>query len=167
MNLLRIRCTPYFENWVTRCEETINSYLSLTKLDFFTIDQLLSGSNRIYNTQQTELGKTPIANGIESELRQRAQKKKNIKNEEKMNMIVMGKLNEDLKFLDHLASHPALKENIFSQDIHNYSKILNTIQGSPKTIKGSFHITTYEYLVKGDFANFYFFKSKIGSISAK
>ena len=50
----------------------------------------------------------------------------------------MGKLNEDMKFLDQLASHPALKHNIFAteqkqRDIDIDQKILTTIQGYQNT----------------------------------
>ena len=121
-----MRSTLHFEEWIQRCEETIGSYLENCYLDKKIIHEL--------NQNKDEEEEETSVLGISKELEALNRKKEENVVNDKVNEMVMGKLSDDMKFLDSLASHPALKENIFSKDQRDKDlsvddKILHTIQG--------------------------------------
>ena len=126
----KIRCTPHFEEWISRCEETIESYLTNCIIQKHIIEEITKDNQPVDYIGDTDL----VFGDVKVELEARCKEVEAKAVDEKVNAMVMGKLSDDMKFLDHLASHPALKENIFSKEQREKDnltdeKILNTIQG--------------------------------------
>ena len=77
-------------------------------------DTLETAENEAYN-----VGKKDTTEEIFTT--QKNREKKEI-NERKVNSFVMGKLNEDMIFLDKLANHPSLQNNLLKYKIKNNEK---------------------------------------------
>ena len=88
-NFFRIRQSSTYEEWITRCEETIKSYLAATKIEGMVVQKLLETNESSKGVLLHE--NTSTAN----------QDRTNTKNSS-------GKFHEDMIFLEKLAYHPAL-----------------------------------------------------------
>ena len=141
--LIRLRPTNIFEEWINRCEETINSFLTATKIDSALVQKIVDNEQTEHwrdiliietNTENealnTEHKKPPKENSLTKKNRERKEK-----NERKMTGLVMGKLHEDMMFLDKLANHPALQKNLLTFEIDMKEK--RDIENSLKGIRGT------------------------------
>ena len=132
-----------FEEWIARCEETIKSFLAVTKIDSSIVQKLL-------DNEQTEHWRDilTISKGIEPEIcisekkKQgkensvtRCKREKKVKNEQKLNGLIMGKLHDDMVFLDKLANHPALQKNLLVIGVENKDK--QDVENVLKDIRGA------------------------------
>ena len=133
-----------FEEWISRCEETIKSFLVSTKIDATVVQRLLDDEQtqqwrEIMKTRKNEAGlertekKKPVTeNPAGQKNRERKQKI-----EKRMTGLIMGKLHEDMMFLDKIANHPALQNNLLAKESDKNDKIgadiaLKGIQGAAK-----------------------------------
>ena len=81
--LFRIRGSPRFLSWIDRCEETINHFLTHSKIDPDSIVRLKGEDN---SNESNSLNPTRHSRQKPSKLRESLL-------EEKINVMVMGKLN--------------------------------------------------------------------------
>ena len=117
----RMRPISVYEEWIARCEETIKSFLTATKIDFDII-------------------KTDIDTGImtkepiETHEKKKAKDRKE-RNERRKTGLLMGKLHADMTFLDKIANHPDLQKNLLvvGEDKKNQKDIDNVL----KEIRGA------------------------------
>ena len=127
----RIRPNEVFDEWIGRCEETIRVFLTNTKLDCNVVEKLLlekDSSSRKNDTEEPT--KKPKENVAEKKVRERREK-----NEDKKTGLLMGKLHDDMVFLDKISKHPALQNNLlmFGEDktkLRETDKVLKVIRGA-------------------------------------
>ena len=87
-------------------------------------------TNPEIETLNAEGKKAPKESSLTKKNRERKEK-----NERKMTGLVMGKLHEDMMFLDKLANHPALQKNLLTFEIEMKEK--RDIENSLKGIRGT------------------------------
>ena len=90
-------------------------------------DTLETAESEAYNAGKKDTPEENIAT--------RKNREKKERNERKVNGLVMGKLNEDMLFLDKLANHPSLQNNLLKYEIKKNEK--NEIENSLTEIKGA------------------------------
>jgi len=136
--LYRKRSTAYYSAWVKRCEETIRSYLTCSKLEQDIIEQLLDRNllNLDLNDQNDvddTSNKLADSNVIQRVLQKNMLKSKKKLVTQRMNSQVMGKMDEDMMFLDMLSSHPALERSLSTRGKQHIDGVIqNPIQGAAK-----------------------------------
>ena len=81
--LFRMRGSPRFLSWIDRCEETINHFLTHSKIDPGSIIRLKGEAT---SNESNSLNPSPYSRQKPSKLRESLL-------EEKINVMVMGKLN--------------------------------------------------------------------------
>ena len=138
----RMRPITLYEEWIGRCEETIKAFLTATKIDCEIVEKLLKDDKsknwlEILTVSQddypeeTHIKKKKTLEYIA--MKKEIETKK--KNERKKTGLLMGKLHEDMMFLDKIAKHPALQKNflVLGEDRKNQKDIDNVL----KEIRGA------------------------------
>ena len=88
-------------DWVIRCEDTINSFLAQAHIEPKMLEKLVE--SRREEMPEFKMESKTIPNNRKKQ--EKASKKKKI----------LGKLSDDLVFLDKLIKHPALQSNILNE----------------------------------------------------
>ena len=89
-------------DWVIRCEDTINSYLAQAHIEPKLLEKLVE--SRREEMPEIKMESTTIPNNGKKQQVKTSKKKK-----------ILGKLSDDLVFLDKLIKHPALQSNILNE----------------------------------------------------
>ena len=88
----RLRQSTVFDEWISRCEETIQSYLCAAKLDALVVTKL-------FNKDDQNIHSNVIL----------------CRGPNNLNSFIMGKLHKDMMFLEKLANHPELKKDLLDK----------------------------------------------------
>ena len=136
----RIRSTPTYEEWIGRCEDTIKAFLTKTNIDFMIVEKLLDNEEtknwrkiltvtpaEEVSTTDIKLKKKPSKISKSQEIRE--------KKEQKRAGLLMGKLHDDMMFLDKIANHPDLQKSLLSfgeekRNQKDVDKVLKDIRGA-------------------------------------
>ena len=127
-NFFRIRQSSTYEEWITRCEETIKSYLAATKIEGMVVQKLLETNESSKGVLLHE--NTSTANQDRTNTKNSSAKKPEIKLEKgnKTTGLIMGKLHEDMMFLEKLAYHPALTNDLLGKKFKKKDKKGNLVE---------------------------------------
>ena len=140
----RARPAAIFAEWITRCEETIKGFLKSSKVDSNIVEQLLedeehknwSGcfAEKERSTKQNESTKHSSDVDEDKTIEMNQAALKDTDNEKKTGRI-MGKIHQDMVFLDKIAKHPALQKNLLLEGENRKSRkdienVLQEIRGA-------------------------------------
>ena len=123
----RMRPNEVFDEWIGRCEETIRAFLTNTKLDCDVVEQLLLEKEK-KDTVRVEPTKKLKENYAEKKIRERRETTEN-----KKTGLLMGRLHDDMIFLDKISKHPSLQKNLLmfgedKQKLRETDKVLKVIR---------------------------------------
>ena len=98
--MFRLRYRPLYEDWIRRCQQTIRAFLAGADLDYQTGRQ---GAGRGEGRETLETLKVflyPVDLLMEKMEREAGEREGETRN---INLLVMGKMTEDMKFLGRLS----------------------------------------------------------------
>ena len=139
----RIRPNTFYEEWILRCEETIKAFLTKTVIDCEILGKLLEDEETkcwleiltVTATADVEIDPSLVNRKPLKNQKRNKEIKKKEKNERKKTGILMGKLHEDMMFLDKIANHPALQKSLL--DVDEESKKKKDIDHVLREIRGA------------------------------
>ena len=123
----RERPSTLYEEWIARCEETIKAFLLGTKIDSMTVQKMLEDkehcnldkkSNESLHENKTEIKSSGT----------------NDRREHKKTGLLMGRLHEDMMFLEKIVNHPSLQKNMLVLDEGKNKKDVDSVL---KNIRGA------------------------------
>ena len=138
----RMRPNTMYEEWIGRCEETIRHFLTAIKIDRDIVEQLLEDESsknwRDVLTVQPAIIKQDFKIDLKNskdDLEKKKAKETKEKNERKKTGLLMGKLHDDMMFLDKISKHPALQKNLLV--VEEDKKSQKDIDNVLKEIRGA------------------------------
>ena len=118
----RLRQTKYFDDWVTRCEETIISFLSTANLDSSSVRKVISSTQTMHWREVFKTENEDESCSLNKTLQNREEECREKLGKKKSKGSVLGKLNEDMLFLEKLANHPSIQNNFIKTKIDRKEK---------------------------------------------
>ena len=129
----RLRQTKYFDDWITRCEETILSFLSTANLDSSSVRKVIGTTQTMHWREVFKTENEDENCSSNKALENRAEECHEKLGKKKSKGSVLGKLNEDMLFLEKLANHPSIQHNFIKTKIDRKEK--NNIEDLADFIK--------------------------------